>query len=305
LVDINTTLSYSQEQAAGTGIVLSPDGEILTNNHVINGETSIQVTDVGNGKTYQAKVLGYDHAQDIAVVQLIGASGLASAAVGDSSKLAAGQSVVAIGNAGGTGGQPSITGGSISALDQSITASDQGDGTSEQLNDLIQSNAAIQPGDSGGSLVNLSGQVVGVDTAASDGFSFQTGGRDPEGFSIPINRAMDIARDILAGQGSSSIHVGATAFLGVTVSGAGQGNAPPTGSGATIAEVISNGAAASAGLVAGDTITSFGGRTVSSSTDLTDIIEIYHPGETAAVAYVDSGGQSHTVNVTLASGPPG
>ncbi|MCL2393627.1 MAG: S1C family serine protease [Acidimicrobiaceae bacterium] len=304
LVDINTTLSYSQEQAAGTGIVLSSNGEILTNNHVINGETSIQVTDVGNGKTYQAKVLGYDHAQDIAVVQLIGASGLAAASVGNSSNLVAGQSVVAIGNAGGTGGQPSITGGSISSLDQSITASDEGDGTSEQLNDLIQSNASIQPGDSGGSLVNLSGQVIGVDTAASDGFSFQTGSRNPEGFSIPINRAMEIARDILAGQGSPSIHVGATAFLGVDVSGAGQGNSPATGSGATISQVIANGAAASAGLVAGDTITSFGGKTVSSSTDLTDIIEIYHPGQTAEVAYIDSGGQSHTVNVTLASGPP-
>lgn len=302
LVDINTTLSYTQEEAAGTGIVLTPSGEILTNNHVISGETSIRVTDVGNGKTYGAKVLGYDHAQDVAVLQLIGASGLATATLGDSSKVVTGQSVVAIGNAGGQGGEPSITGGSVTSLDQSITASDEGDGASEQLNDLIQSNAPIEPGDSGGSLVDLSGQVIGVDTAASDGFSFETGARSPEGFSIPINRAMTIARAIVAGRGSDSIHVGATAFLGVRLSSA--GGTPSSGSGATISEVIAHGAAANAGLAAGDTITAIGGRTVSSSADLTDIIDSYHPGQTASVAYVDSGGETHTVEVTLASGPP-
>lgn len=300
LVDINTTLSYLGQEAAGTGIVLTSNGEILTNNHVISGETSIRVTDVGNGKTYNAQVVGYDHPQDIAVLQLIGASGLTTATVGDSSKLAVGQSVVAIGNAGGTGGEPSIAGGSITSLDQSITASDESAGTAEQLNDLIQSNAAIQPGDSGGSLVDLSGHVVGVDTAASDGFSFQTGAQSPEGFSIPINRAMGIVQAIEAGHGSTSVHIGPTAFLGVQVSNV----SASSGSGATISSVIANGAAASAGLVAGDTITAVGGRTVSSSTDLADIIEVYRPGQTASVNYVDAGGQRHTVNVTLASGPP-
>ena len=136
LVDINTTLSYQGEQAAGTGMVLTSNGEVLTNNHVIDGATSISVTDVGNGKTYTASVVGYDRSHDIAVIQLNNASGLQTVTLGDSSNVSVGQAVVAIGNAGGTGGTPSAVGGSITALNQSITASDSGDGTSETLSGL-------------------------------------------------------------------------------------------------------------------------------------------------------------------------
>ena len=149
LVDINSIFSYQSAQGAGTGIVLTSNGEILTNNHVIDGATKISVTDIGNGKTYNAAVVGYDSTHDIAVLQLQGASGLKTATLGDSSKAAVGESVVAIGNAGGTGGTPSNAGGSIVALNQSITASDSLDGASEQLSGLIQVNAGIQPGDSG------------------------------------------------------------------------------------------------------------------------------------------------------------
>ncbi len=148
LVDINTTLGYQQEQAAGTGIVLSSNGVILTNNHVINGATTISVTDIGNKKTYKASVVGYDRTKDIAVLQLQNASGLQTATLGNSSNVSVGQDVVGVGNAGGTGGTPSAAGGTVTALNQSITASDQGDGTSEQLSGLIETNANIQPGDS-------------------------------------------------------------------------------------------------------------------------------------------------------------
>ena len=219
LVDINTTLGYQQEQAAGTGIVLSSNGVILTNNHVIDGATSISVTDIGNHKTYTASVVGYDRTKDIAVLQLHNASGLQTATLGNSSNASVGEDVVGIGNAGGTGGTPSAVGGTVTALNQSITASDDGDGTSEQLSGLIETNADIQPGDSGGSLVNTSGDVLGMDTAASAGTSFQYNGQSSgtQGFAIPIDTALSIAKTIEAGSGSSTVHIGETAFLGVEI----------------------------------------------------------------------------------------
>jgi S1-C subfamily serine protease len=154
LVDINVTLGYQSGQAAATGIVLTPSGLVLTNNHVVDGATAISATDVGNGQTYTATVVGYDRSHDMAVIQLNGASGLKTAQLGDSSKVTVGQSVVVIGNAGGTGGTPSAAGGQIVALNQQITAGDQGSSNTEQLSGLVQTNADIQPGDSGGPLVN-------------------------------------------------------------------------------------------------------------------------------------------------------
>jgi S1-C subfamily serine protease len=314
LVDINSTFGYQSAQGAGTGIVLTSNGEILTNNHVINGATKISVTDIGNGRTYNATVVGYDASHDIAVVQLQGASGLQTANLGDSSKAAVGESVVAIGNAGGTGGTPSDAGGSITALDQSITAGDDLSGVSEQLSGLIQVNADIQPGDSGGSLVNTAGQVIGIDTAASQGFSLQTSGT--EGYAIPINEARALAQQIESGQGSSTTHVGPTALLGVELSTSGQnssgsffgggsagGNTPST-SGATISSVVNGGPAAQAGLAAGDTITSVDGQTVDSPTSVAAILVPHHPGDQIHVGWVDSSGQSHTSTVDLGSGPP-
>ena len=227
LVDINTTLGYSQEQAAGTGIVLSSNGVVLTNNHVIDGATTISVTDVGNQKTYTASVVGYDRTGDVAVLQLHNASGLTTANLGNSSNASVGQDVVGIGNAGGTGGTPSAAGGTVTALNQSITASDEGDGTSEQLSGLIETNANIQPGDSGGALVNTSGQVLGMDTAASAGFSFQSNDQSSgtQGYAIPINTALNIARAIEAGSSSTTVHIGETAFLGVEISPSGNSSA--------------------------------------------------------------------------------
>ena len=180
LVDVTSTLGYQQATAKGTGIVLTAGGEILTNNHVINGATSVSVTDIGNGKTYKATVVGYDDSKDVAVLQLTGASGLTVATLGDSSTVGVGNSVVALGNAEGLGGTPSVATGLVTALDQSITASDESSGTSEQLTGLIETNAGIEPGDSGGPLVNTHGQVVGMDTAASTNYTF--GGDGNGGF---------------------------------------------------------------------------------------------------------------------------
>ncbi len=319
LVDINTTLGYQSEQAAGTGMVLTSSGEILTNNHVIDGATTISVTDVGNNKTYGARVVGYDRTKDIAVLQLQGASGLQTANIGDSSNVSVGQQVVGIGNAGGTGGTPSYAGGTVTALNQSITASDEGDGTSEQLSGLIQTNANIQAGDSGGSLVDTSGQVIGIDTAASAGTSFQSaqGSSTSEGFAIPIATAISIAKQIEAGDSSSTVHIGETAFLGVEIEsqssanaggnpfgfGGGSGNQSPA-TGAVIAGVVTSSPAQEAGLAQGDVITAVNGTSISTPNEVTNALETHHPGDKVSVTWTDTSGNSNTATVTLSSGPP-
>jgi S1-C subfamily serine protease len=316
IVDVNSTFSYQRASGAGTGIVLTSNGEVLTNNHVINGATSISVTDLGNDKTYKATVVGYDDTKDVAVLQLQNASGLTTATLGDSSSATVGEPIVAIGNAGGTGGTPSSAGGSITGLNQSVTASDELDGLSEQLTGLIGVNADVEPGDSGGPLVNGSGQVLGIDTAGSSGSTFEFSGQaaSTEAFAIPINTAMTIVKQIESGQGTDTIHVGKTAFLGVMVSSAGSsqggngsyyfgGGGTSTTNGATISGVVSGGTASEAGLVTGDVITSFDGQSVDTSTTLTHLLVPLHPGDKVALGWTDSAGATHTATVVLQSGP--
>src|ERR1039457_2077943 len=227
LVDVMSTLGYQSGAAAGTGMVLTSTGEGLTNNHVIDGATSIKATDAGDGRTYPAQVVGYNKRHDIAVLQLGGAAGHQTVPL-SSSRPQNGQKVVALGNAGGKGGTPSVATGTVTGLDQSITASDESSGTAEQLTGLIGHNSGIQPGDSGGPLVNTYGQVIGMDTAAST--SSSTTGYQPkdgqtsaqtQAFAIPITEAASIAGQIEAGTPSSSAHLGGTAFLGVETSSAG------------------------------------------------------------------------------------
>jgi S1-C subfamily serine protease len=298
LVDVNTTLGYLSEEAAGTGIVLTSTGEVLTNNHVVDGATSIRVTDVGNGRVYTATVVGYDRSSDIAVLKLHDASALKVASLGDSSTVRRGEAVVGIGNAGGVGGTPSVAGGSVKALDQSITATEQDGGNPENLGGLIEVNAYIQAGDSGGPLVNTSGKVVGMDTAASVGFSFQTTGTD--GYAIPINSAVAIAKKIESGHSSPSVHIGPTGFLGVQVESSQSGSSP---SGAVIHEVLPGSPAASGGLVAGDVITSLAGAAVHSAPGLTSLMQLHHPGDRLKVGWTDSTGGRHAATLRLATGP--
>ena len=307
LVDINTNLSYQNAAAAGTGMVLTSNGEVLTNNHVIDGATNISVTDVGNGKTYQAHVVGYDRTGDIAVVQLSNARGLQTIST-NSATAAVGEAVVGVGNAGGAGGTPSASGGSITALDQSITASDAGGSNAENLGGLIEVNAGIQPGDSGGSLVNAQGEVIGMDTAASAGSQYRV---VSQAYAIPIQTALSVAHKIVAGQASSVIHIGPTGFLGLGVSTSSDTGTGPFGggagsgsSGAVVSQVLSNSAAGQAGLVAGDTIVSLDGSPVNSPADLSNLLEPKHPGDSVQLQWTDQSGQTHTASVTLGSGPP-
>ncbi|MGH3402750.1 MAG: trypsin-like peptidase domain-containing protein [Streptosporangiaceae bacterium] len=307
VVDVVSTLGGQGAESAGTGIVLTSNGEVLTNNHVIDGATAIRVTDVGNGETYPAKVVGYDPTHDIAVLKLTGASGLKTATVGDSSGVGVGQKVVAVGNAGGKGGLPSVATGSVTGLGASITAVDEGSGSSERLTGMIKTNAGIQAGDSGGPLLNTSGQVIGMNTAASTGMTEASTGtaQAEQAFSIPISRAIATAAKIQAGQGSSTIHIGSTAFVGVQIAGnTGQGASGGSAtSGAAVAGVVQGGPAAAAGLQAGDTIVSVNGKAVTSPSSLRNNLVIYHPGDHVTVKWVSQDGQTHSAQLTLASGP--
>ena len=324
LVDVVSSESFEGATSAGSGIVLSSNGVVLTNNHVIEGATSIKVTDIGNGKTYTATVLGYDASHDVAVIQLQGASGLTTASLGDSSTVRTGDNVVALGNAGGKGGTPSVATGTVTALDQSITASDELSSVSEQLTGLIETNAPIQPGDSGGSLVNAYGQVIGMDTAAGSNYQFQgqSGQTAEQAYAIPINDALSIAKQIEAGTTTSDIHIGATAFLGLEIGSSssgsngiggfggfggfgGQGSQGSQGgtTGVTIAGTLSGSPASNAGLTQGDTITAIGGQSVASAEDVAHALVKYHPGDSISISWVDQSGQSQTASVTLASGP--
>jgi S1-C subfamily serine protease len=295
IVDIDTTLGYEQSEAAGTGIVVTSSGEVLTNNHVIKGATKISVVDVVTHKRYAANVVGYDVADDIAVLDLVGASGLATAPLGSSSSLKIGQLVRAIGNAGGRGGVPSIATGTISALNQRITASDESNGTSENLTKLIATTAAVEPGDSGGPLVNASGRVIGIVTAGSSGFAFQAS--STRGFAIPINKVRALAKQIVAGNASKRIHVGETAFLGISIDAQVPG-------GAEIAGVLPDSAAEKAGVETGDLITSLNGVPLGSASDLQSVVLTLKPGKPVPLQWEDQFGTVSSGTITPASGPP-
>jgi S1-C subfamily serine protease len=288
VVDIDTVLGYANGEAAGTGMVLTSSGEILTNNHVVDGATKITVTVVSTGTTYTATVVGTDPTDDVAVLQLSGASGLQTAHLA-STAAAVGDAVTAVGNAGGTGGTPSAASGSVVALGQSITATDESGANAEQLTGLIETDADVQAGDSGGPLFNSSGAVVGMDTAASSGGQVQ-------GYAIPIASAVSIAQRIESGVDDATIHQGLPAFLGVSVS-------PSATGGAGIVGVVSGGPADSAGIAAGDVVTAVGGTTISSADELSTALAGYQPGQRVAVTWTGSDGTSHAATVALIAGP--
>jgi S1-C subfamily serine protease len=340
LVDITATLRYASETAEGTGMVINRGGLVLTNNHVIDGATSVTATLAGSGRLFRARIIGYDSADDVALLQLTGASGLATVSFGNSSQVRLGASVVALGNAEGRGGLTPAAG-TIDGLNRSIQASDQGSNTIEDLNHMLQTNAQIQQGDSGGALADNAGQVIGMITAANNGAGGQQGAT--AGFAIPINSALAIARQIAAGQASSTVYIGLPGFLGVEVAqssspspqqqaadqrraasgqdglGAGDGSGSacvngsqepgrpagiaPAGAGALVLGVVCGSAAQAGGLVPGDVITSVDGQAVTTPGSLTILTSRYHPGEVVAVGWESTDGAGHTTQFVLGSGP--
>jgi S1-C subfamily serine protease len=300
IVDIDSNLKYSDATAQGTGMVISSSGLVLTNNHVIDGATSVSAQIVTSGKTYTAKIIGYDSTDDVALLQLVGASNLKTVTLSDSAKVKVGEAVLALGNAGGRGGLPSTAQGTVQALNQSIEASDSGAGTTEKLHGMIETDTPIEQGDSGGPLVNGSGQVVGMDTAANSSSSgFGGYSAATTGFAIPINTAMSIAHNINAGQASSTVHIGETAFLGVEIATTQGGNSQ----GVLLAGTQPGTPAYQAGLGQDSVITSVDGKSVSSGTQIQQILSGFRPGDKVSVAWTDPTGQSHTQNLTLANGP--
>lgn len=298
LVDINTTLDYQGAVGAGTGIVLDPYGEVLTNNHVIEGATEITATSLANGRTYPVDVIGYDRASDIALVRLRGAGDLPVATLGSSSSVAVGDPIAAIGNAGGAGGAPSFAPGTVTEIGASVRASDESGGGSRQLDDLIRVAADVRPGDSGGPLVNSAGQVVGVNVAAT--LTYRMGGvRGGEGFAIPIDRALGVANQIRSGTPAPGIHLGDTAFIGVGIADANGGQ------GAVVRQVLPDTPARRAGLMSGDVITAVDGIPINSASNLSDVMDSRHPGDTVTLSWVDRTGALRSAPIVLASGPVG
>lgn len=295
VVIVNTNLAYENGEAAGTGIVLTSNGEVLTNNHVIRGATTIHVVLPQTKRSYAARVLGYDVTADVALLQLQHASGLATASIGNSSTLRRGQSVTAVGNAGGTGSL-TVTTGRITGLGRTITVNDD-QGGAVQLVDLLETDASLQPGDSGGPLLDSTRRVVGMDSAASASFSFR-GSNDA--YAIPINRAVSLARQIVAGRGSTQVHVGGTAFLGVQAQPAGAFGS----GGVLVGSVIAGGPVARAGVVAGDVLTALDGRSIASPAKLVSALLVHHPGDKVTLTWSDASGGMLTATITLASGPP-
>ena len=314
VVNINSTLKYQDGAAAGTGMILSSNGVVLTNNHVVAGSTHLTATTVSGGRKYQATVLGVDPTDDVALIKLQGASGLKPVQVGDATKVTLGTAVVAIGNAGGRGGPPTVSNGTITALGRTITASDSGSSqNTETLHNMLQTNAPIAEGDSGGALANADGQVIGMNTAAN---SQSLGGAGTSmGFAIPINRALAIAKKIAAGNASGHILIGPKGFMGVGVdsvtdanaclaqSGVGSGYQVPSNSGALVCNVYPGTPAYKAGVRAGDVITGVSGRSVTTANGLTSVMLNYKPGTTVSLTWVDTGKQSHTSSLTLINGP--
>jgi S1-C subfamily serine protease len=299
VVVIKTALAYQGASAAGTGMVLTSSGEILTNNHVIRGATTVTVLVPGTSRTYTAKVVGYDVTDDVAVLQATGASNLKTVATASSSKPAVGDAVTAVGNAGGTGKLTSASG-AITGLQKSIVVSDDQGGTA-RLTGLIGVNAAVQPGDSGGPLLNSAGTVIGMDTAGSTGFVSRST-TATQAYAIPIAKALSIAKKVESSQASTRVHIGTTPFLGVQVASDIRGGGVSS-AGAVVAGVVSGGPAASAGLSAGDVITAIDGHAISSSSSISSVILTKKPGATVTIGTTDQLGASHSTTVTLASGP--
>jgi S1-C subfamily serine protease len=343
LVDITSTLKYNSETAEGTGMIISSSGLVLTNNHVIDGATAVQakLADPGHNSSlsYPAQVVGYDATDDVALLQLQSASGLPTVTFGNSSQVRLGTQVLALGNAEGQGGAKAAAG-IINALNRSIQASDEGSNSTEDLNHMLQTNAPIKQGDSGGALANNAGQVIGMITAANTSTSSQIGSSGGTlGFAIPINSALTIARQIASGQQSATVYIGLPGFLGVEVatssspdpqqqaadeaqggggraaSGGGPAcqatNQPagipahvaPIAAGALILGVLCNTAATSAGMVPGDVITSVAGQPITTPNSLTGITAKYHPNDIISVIWVSLNGIEHTTRMMLGPGP--
>ncbi len=314
VVDVNTVLDGLEGggAAAGTGMVVSPNGLIVTNNHVVQGADTVTVVVPGHGSR-TASVIGTDPSADVAVLKVAGLSALPTVQFGDSSTVIVGDPVVAIGNALGLGGSPTVTQGIISATGRTITASDGTGANPETLYGLLQTDAPIAPGNSGGPLVDGADQVIGMDTA---GASAGTAGASL-GFAIPSTTVLTIADEIEAHTDFPGLVYGRQAFLGVDVVdsspaggasfGAGPGfgpvaSTPNRSAGVVVAALDPASPAARAGIETGDVITAVNGQATATTAALSNAIEAKKPGQVVSLRVSTEAG-TETVQVPLAQAP--
>jgi putative serine protease PepD len=285
-VDIRVALA--QGSAEGSGVVLTADGNILTNNHVVAGATGTITVTLADGSQHTAKVVGTSPSYDLAVIKIDGVSGLTPATLGQTKDVQVGQQVVAIGSPQGLTG--TVTTGIVSALNRTVAV--QGEDGSGVVYNGLQTDAPINQGNSGGALVNLDGQVVGINSAiaTAQGSTGSVG----LGFAIPVDQAKRVAQEIINTGGATK------PVLGVQGSTAGSANGSE--SGATIAQVQDGSPAAAAGLKAGDVVTKVGDASVGDFSDLVARIGSYAPGDKVTLT-IGSGSSARTVDVTLGSAP--
>ncbi len=316
VVDIQTTGTITQGgifggtqqfQAAGTGMIITSNGEVLTNNHVIADASTIKVQLFNQSKLYNATVIGADPSHDVAVIKIEGVSKLPTVTFGKSSSLQVGDSVVAVGNALALQGLPTVTQGIVSGLHRSITTSSNGiTGGSTTLTDMIQTDAPINPGNSGGPLVNSNGQVIGMNTAIITGT-----GTEPAqniGFAEAIDSVLPVAKQIEAHPNSSTSTITAgKAFLGVDIQTmtsqiAAQLGLPANLQGAIVVQVVPGSPAGNAGITAGSVITKVDTTTVTSASQLVTAIQKKAPGDRVTIYWTNANGNGSAV-VTLGSAP--
>jgi len=305
VVDINSTIqgASATEQAAGTGLILDSTGDILTNNHAVAGSISLRVAFQGRSGSYAATVVGVDPTEDLALIHVDGVSGLPVVTLANSSSVKIGDSVLAIGNALGLGGAPRVTQGYVTDLDQTITASENGS-NSETLHGMIQSDAEISPGDSGGALVNTGAQVIGIITAG-EATSFRTD-TSTVAYAIPSSTAAPIANQILEGRAGGGVIIGQVGHLGVGVDTLDAETAAQLGlsitSGALVRTVENGSPAAGAGILPGAVITAINSTTIDGAKALGTTLQQFKPGDSVKVTWFYQGA-SRTATVTLTTGP--
>ena len=314
VVLIDTVMKYAGAQAAGTGVVLTSSGQIMTNYHVVEGATSITATVASTGNTYTATVVGHDQTHDVALLQLKDATGLDTVAL-DHDTVAVGDDVTAVGNAGGTGSLTAAEG-RVTSINATVTTAAEGTVAAETLSSMIETDADVVAGDSGGPLFDTQGEMVGIDTAGSSGPQIDS-------YAIPVGEALDIVDQINAGTETSTVRVGASAYLGVLLGDAASetngsqdsmsggpygtwgsdGTGTGSSAGAVVQDVVADGPAAQAGLAAGDVITAADSQSISSAADLSQVLSTHKVGDTIAIQWTDSSGADQTATVTLGASP--
>lgn len=298
VTETRTTGWFGQTEtstSAGTGMIVSSDGYILTNKHVVDGARSVKVI-LDDGTTYDdVTLVGTDPLNDVAFLKITGAKDLPTVTLGDSKTISAGQPVIAIGNALGQY-QNSVTSGIISGTNRSITAYSSDLMSSENLKDMIQTDAAINAGNSGGPLVNAAGEVIGINTATSED-------ADGIGFAIPISSVKGMLKNIIENGSAARAYIGVS-YIEITPEVVATYDLPVSAGAYLISNqgsaIIADGPAAKAGLKDKDIITKINGFTLGKNGSVSTIIGEYLPGDTVQLTILRDG-EEHTINVTLGS----